>query len=64
MRTLHSITKNNKTLTHIGQAYPKQGGVLYVFRDANGAEYRLSRERVLEALKTADKVEYLPNVNI
>jgi hypothetical protein len=59
-----SITKNGKTINHIGQAYLRQGGVLYVFRDASGAEYRLSRERVLEALKTADNVEYLPNVNI
>ena len=59
-----SITKNNITLYHIGQAYPKQGGALYVFRDADGVEYRLSRESVLEATKRADKVEYLPSVNI
>ena len=59
-----SITKNNITIHHIGQAYPKQGGVLYVFRDADGVEYRLSRERVLDATNRADKVEYLPSVNI
>ena len=58
------ITKNNITLHHIGKAYLKQGGVLYVFRDANGVEYRLTREKVLEATKRADKVEYLPSVNI
>jgi hypothetical protein len=52
------LIKNGTEYTHIGFAYPYNGGVLSVFCDALGVEYRWTRETLAELTKRADEVFY------
>jgi hypothetical protein len=52
------LIKNGIEYTHIGFAYPYNGGVLSVFCDAEGVEYRWTKETLAELTKRADEVFY------
>jgi hypothetical protein len=52
------LIKNKTEYTHIGFAYTYNGGVLSVFRDALGVEYRWTKETLAELTKRADEVFY------